>query len=127
MTKKEKNIYLAFKGKLVGSPQMKLSVCKTLAGLPPEIIDFVTKNCWFMGSIEDAWAFTFTGNDLKDQHLIFLSDGLLMQEEYQIRYSIVHEIGHVMLNHKNSILIVQSKEEIRQQEAEADEFANNYL
>ena len=27
-----------------------------------------------MGSMEDTWAFAFTGNDLKDQHLIFLSD-----------------------------------------------------
>lgn len=79
-----------------------------------------------MGSFEEAWAFAFTGNDLKDQHLVFLSDELLMQDEKQIHYTIAHEIGHVVLNHKNSTLVKQTKEEIRKQEKEADEFAKEY-
>jgi hypothetical protein len=122
-----KDIYEAFDGKLVGSFPMKKHVCEVVTKLPEEIIDFVTKNCWFIGSYEDAWAFTFTGNDLKDQHLVFLSDELLLQDISQIHYSIAHEIGHVILNHRNSTLVKQSKSEIALQEKKADEFAKKYI
>ncbi len=127
MNNKLKDILHSFKGKVVGTPFMKLHITKTLAVFPEGVINFVTNNCWFMGSMENAWAFTFTGNDLKDKHLIFLSDDLLNQDEAQIHWSIAHEIGHVILKHRNSTLIRQSREEIHQQEYEADEFARKYL
>jgi Zn-dependent protease with chaperone function len=127
MQNKINNIYYAFSGKLVGNPSMKINVCETLAQMPEEIINYVTDNCWFFASMEDAWAFTFTGNDLKNQHLIFLSDELLFQEKAQIAHTIAHEIGHVMLKHRNSVLEKQTKEEIKKQEKEADEFAKKYL
>ena len=73
--------------------------------------------------MEDAWAFTFTGNDLKNKHLIFLSDELMFQDSRQIKHTIAHEIGHVILGHRNSVLEKQDKEEIKEQEKEADEFA----
>jgi hypothetical protein len=122
-----KEIYLAFDGKLVGSYQMRTHVCQVVALLPDDIRDDVTRMCWFMGSMEDAWAFTFTGNDLRDQHLIFLSDELLLQNVEQIHYSIAHEIGHVILGHRNSVLDRQSKEEIDKQEKEADTFAKQFV
>ena len=127
MNNKAKNIYYAFDGKLVGNRQMKINVCEALAKMPDEIIDYITSNCWFFASMEDAWAFTFTGNDLKDQHLIFLSDELMFQEKTQINYTIAHEIGHVILKHRNSVLEKQPKEEIKKQEDEADSFAKKYL
>ncbi len=119
-------VYEAFHGKLVGSFPMKMHVCNVLSNMPDEITNFVTGNCWFIGSLDDAWAFTFTGNDLKNQHLIFLSDELLIQDDYQIHHSIAHEIGHVMLNHRNAILLHQTKGEIKKQEKEADDFARTY-
>jgi Zn-dependent protease with chaperone function len=124
--KSAREIYYMFGGKLVGTKFMQKWVCQTLMEMPEEIIKFVTKNCWFFGSMEDAWAFTFTGNDLKDQHLIFLSDDLLSQHPKQIRFSIAHEIGHVVLKHRNSTLLKQTKEEVRKQEAEANEFAKQF-
>lgn len=127
MENKVRNIYYAFKGKLVGNRGMKVNVCETLARMPDDVIDYVTSSCWFFASMEDAWAFTFRGNDLINQHLIFLSDELLFQNKEQITYTIAHEIGHVILKHRNSVLEKQSKEEIREQEKEADEFANKYL
>ena len=116
-----------FEGKLVGNRQMKESVCKTLLKMPPDIIKKITTNCWFFASMEDAWAFTFTGNDLKNQHLIFLSDELLYESAFQIQYTIAHEIGHVILGHRNSVLIRQDKVEIKKQEKEADIFARKYV
>ena len=77
--------------------------------------------------MEDAYGFTFTGNDLKNQHLIFLSDELFRESKEQISRTIAHEIGHVILNHRNSTLTSQTKEEIRKQEKEADAFAKEYI
>lgn len=122
-----KEIYYAFNGRLVGNRIMKKNVCEALFLMPQEIIDYVVSNCWFFASLDNAWAFTFTGNDIKDKHLIFLSDELFFQSKNQIRYTIAHEIGHVILRHRNSVLEKQSKEEIKKQEKEADEFAKKYL
>ncbi len=127
MDEELKHIYHQFEGKLVGKTLLKIQVCKVLNQMPKDIINFVTQNCWFLGSLEDAWAFTFTGNDLKDQHLIFLSDELFEQDQHQMQYSIAHEIGHVMLGHRNSVVVQQSPEEIQQQEREADAFAKQYI
>jgi Zn-dependent protease with chaperone function len=120
------NIYRAFDGKLIGTMHMKVQVCETRFRMPPDIVEKVTGSCWFLSSMKDAWAFAFTGNDLKDMHLIFLSDELLAQDEAQIRWTVAHEIGHVILNHRNSTLVQQSKAEIAKQEAEADRFAQAY-
>ena len=76
--------------------------------------------------MEDTWAFAFTGNDLKDMHMVFLSDDLLMQNEAQIHHTIAHEIGHIVLNHRNAIHMKQSTKEIEQQEREADAFAEKF-
>ena len=94
--------------------------------MPVEVQSFITEKCWFFSSMDDAWAFAFTGNDLVDQHLIFLSDELWKQPEQEIYYTIAHEIGHVILGHRNSTLIRQTRTEIRRQEKEADRFAKKY-
>jgi Zn-dependent peptidase ImmA (M78 family) len=80
-----------------------------------------------MSSPEDSWAFTFRGADITYRHLIFLSDELLRQQVEQIRYTILHEIGHVVLDHNNSIGYLQTESEIKRQEAEADDFARRLL
>jgi len=115
-----------FSGKLVGNRIMKKYVLGVLSQMDKKVISFITKKCWFFASMEDAWAFTFTGNDLKNQHLIFLSDELLEESPEQIRYTIAHEIGHVILGHRNSVLEMQTKKEIRKQEREADRFAKSF-
>lgn len=117
----------AFGHKLIGTKYMKRMVTRTVSGLPDEIINFVTKYCWFVSSFSDGFAFTLRQDDLKKgEYLIFLSDELLQEPEWQIRFSITHEIGHVILGHRNSIGEVQTKSEIKKQELEADEFAKKY-
>lgn len=120
-------INLMFGGKLVGTKRMQRLVCEAVSLLPQESIEFITQNCWFLSSLSDAWAFTFTGNDLRDQHLIFLSDELLVQDYEQIQFTIIHEIGHVILGHRNATLSHQSKSEIQKQEQEADAFAEKFI
>lgn len=123
----KQDIKYAFGGKLVGDEYIKKIVVSTLLKFPSEIIDYITSNCWILSSAADAWAYTFTGNDLKNKHLIFLSDELLFQPVSQIQYTIAHEIGHVILGHRNSINYRQSKHEIGKQERETDQFALHYL
>jgi hypothetical protein len=123
-----KKLQAKFGHKLQGSKFMKSMVIKTLQFFPEEIINFITASCWFVGSFEDGWAFTLRGDELKkNEYLIFLSDELLAEDEKQIMWTIAHEIGHVILDHKNSIGEVQSKSEIKKQEDEADEFAAKYI
>jgi hypothetical protein len=127
MEKTENEIYKMFDGKLIGTRRMQKYVCKTLSLMSLKIIKKITQNCWFLASMDDAWAFTFTGNDLHDMHLIFLSDDLLKEAPSQIKYTIAHEVGHVILGHRNSVLQHQTKKEIGRQEEEADAFAKQYL
>lgn len=117
----------AFDGRLVGSQKMKSLVSETLELMEDEIIAYITSNCWFFGSMGGALAYTFTGNDLKNMHIIFLSDELFTYHKKQIMFTIAHEIGHVVLGHRNSVFEKQTKREIKLQEKEADEFANKYI
>lgn len=114
--------------KLIGSSFMKKVVCRVVLLLPPDLINFVTKHVWFVSSFTDGWAFTLRASELgKGEYLIFLSDELIEAGEGDMRYTILHEIGHVVLGHRNSIGEVQSKSEVRTQEREADEFAKKLI
>jgi Zn-dependent peptidase ImmA (M78 family) len=117
----------AFGGRLVGGMYMKKMVCQALLVLPSELIEQVSSKVWFISSSDDAWAMTFKGTEIKDRHLIFLSEDLLRQDTKQIYYTILHEIGHVVLNHRNSIGYTQTETEIKHQEIEADRFAKTYV
>lgn len=127
MTDNISRIQKEFHGKLVGNAKMKKHVAEVLAKMPDNIITFVTENVWFMASMEDAWAFTFTGSDLQNKHLIFLSDELLAEDTHQIYWTIAHEIGHVVLGHKNRFFDKFSAERVMRQEDEADAFAKEYI
>lgn len=127
MNRQRSAIQDAFQGKLVGNTKMKHHVVEVLVKMPQDIIDFVTENVWFVTSFDDAWAFTFTGADFENKHVIFLSDELLEQDISQIHWTIAHEIGHVILGHKNRFVESFGKERIRQQEKEADAFARQYV
>lgn len=122
-----RDVYRAFGGKLHGSRVMKNFVCRVVAGMPDDVIKHITSDCWFLGSTPDAWAFTFSGDDIAGKHLIVLSDDLLLQPAAQITYTIAHEIGHVILGHRNAIMAPQSKREIAKQEREAHAFAMRYI
>ncbi len=127
MNREQIKIYQAFDGKLLGNSILKSYVCEAVALLPENLVSYVTHHCWFVSSLEDAWGFTFTGNDLVDQHLIFLSEDLLHQPNTQVHYTILHEIGHVIYKHRNSVNITQTAREIKIQEQQADQFAKKYL
>ncbi len=120
-------IIKAFGGRIVGDQQTKMLIAQTIAKLPNEIIDYVTQKVWFLSSSPDAYGYTFHGADIPDKYLILLTDELFTQDLSQIQYTILHEVGHVILKHRNSIEVKQTKAEIRQQESEADQFAYSYL
>ena len=122
-----KIIEKAFGHKLIGTRFLKKMVTKSVLLLPDELINFVTKYLWFVGSFTNGYAFTLKEEELqKGEFLIFLSDELFEEEPSQIHFTILHEIGHAVLGHRNSIGDVQPKSEIRLQERQADEFARKY-
>src|SRR6185295_15759036 len=104
-----------FGKKLVGKWLMKKSVLDSLQKLPYDIVDYVTENVWFVSSFDDAWGFVLTGEELQGKQLIFLSDELFSEPKEQILYTIIHEIGHVILKHRNAILKAQTKAEVEKQ------------
>lgn len=116
-----------FGGRLVGSDKMKHLVVDVVSRMPHEIARYVAVHCWFLSSSEDAWAYTFNGRDVIDKHFIFLSDELLGQSKTQIEFTVAHEIGHVILKHRNSIGYRQTKRELHKQESEADAFAEQFV
>lgn len=120
-------ILRAFGGKLHGHKVMKDYVCRTLAKFPQDIVDHITTDCWFLGSTEDAWAYAFRGDEVAGKHLIILSDSLWEQPDEDIIYTIAHEIGHVVLGHRNAILEPQTKHQTDRQEEEARAFAMKYV
>jgi hypothetical protein len=120
-------IIKAFGGRLVGNNSNKKIIAQVIQKLPEKELSYITKKVWFLSSSPDAWAYTFHGRDIPDKYLILLSDELFEQSLNQIQFTILHEIGHVLLNHRNSIGFKQTKEEINKQEDEADEFAKQYI
>ncbi len=114
--------------RLIGSGYMKRMVVKAIQKLPLKIQTTVTSKCWFIASFTDGWAFALRWDEIKKgEYLIYLSDELLNASEEETIRTIIHEIGHVVLGHRNSIGKVQPKSEVRRQEKEADEFTGNYI
>ena len=93
----------ALGGKLIGKLFMREMVCTTLILLPQDVLENVCAAVWFISSPEDAWAFSFRGSEIKNRSLVILSDELFTQNEAQIRFTILHEVGHIVLDHRNSI------------------------
>jgi Zn-dependent peptidase ImmA (M78 family) len=120
-------IYRSLGYKLQGGKKMQKYVVEVVAKLPEKVSKQVTHHCWFISSYEDAWGFALRQDDLKKGDcLIYLNGDLFEEDADQIRYTIAHEIGHFVLGHKNSITVAQTKDEIKKQEHEADEFAKRY-
>lgn len=114
-------------GKLIGTRYTIPKICKALLHLPDDTLKYVCKRVWFISSSDDAWAFVMKGSEVKNRYLIYLSDELFQENDDQITYTILHEVGHVVLKHRNSIGYSQTKTEIRMQEKEADAFAKKYI
>ena len=118
-----------FRNKLVGSKRMQRLGCETLLIFPPNTVDYITKNAWFVSSFDDAWGFVLKIDELKEkgEYLIFLGDELFEQEKYAQHYEIAHEVGHIILKHRNAITQPQSEAETKRQERQAHEFALKHV
>ncbi len=127
MEQRLEDIKEKFGGKLIGNPRMQKLVCETLLSFPKEKVAFIVKNIWFVSSFDDSWGFVLDSRDLGKKHLVILGDELFDQDKYAQNYTIAHEIGHVLLNHRNAILGPQTGDEIKDQEAEAHKFALKYV
>jgi len=113
--------------RLIGKRQMQEAVISALTLLPNDLADQVTKTVWFVSNFDDAWGFTLDSKDLGQRHLVFLSDELFFEPRQQVYYTILHELGHVVLGHRNAFFKPQTRQETEKQEYEADKFARKHL
>ena len=116
-----------FGSRLIGDDRSKKIICETLLLFPRAVVDYITRNVWFITPFDDAWSFTLEADGLASKSLVFLSDDLLRQDDDQIRYSIAHEIAHIMLGHRNPYGVIIRKGSDKRSETDADEFARYYL
>jgi hypothetical protein len=127
MNEKINEVSRKFGNKIIGNNKVRRVVCEVVSLLSSEQIEFITKNVWFVNSFPDAWGFVFRGAELKGKYLVFLSDEAFRQPKADQYYEVAHELGHVLLKHRNSIGRPQTKSQITKQEGEADRFARQIL
>ena len=127
MDEKINKISRKFGNKIIGNDKVRQVVCAVVSRLPSEQIEFVTKNVWFVNSFPDAWGFVLRGDELKGKYLVFLSDEAFRQPKADQYYEVAHELGHILLKHRNSIGLPQTKSQIAKQEREADRFARQLI
>jgi Zn-dependent protease with chaperone function len=112
--------------KITGSKRAHYLINQAVRLLPTDVLPKICR-IRFISSFDDAWGYVLTSEDIRSEYLIVLSDDLFEQSRDQIIYTILHEIGHVVLGHKNSFGRRQTKSEIQKQELEADAFAMKYI
>ena len=107
--------------------QLRYVVAKSLSKLPIEIIDKVTENCLFiMPKIEELGI--YLPNDfIKDKQIFAFPEKLLEKEEHEIEHTILHEVAHYYLKHKNALIHNLSAEEYDRQEEEANKQVDKWL
>jgi hypothetical protein len=112
--------------KITGGKRAHYLVTQAVGLLPTDVLPKIGR-IRFISSFDNAWGYVLTSEDLRAEYLIVLSDDLFDQSQSQIIYTILHEIGHVVLGHKNSFGRRQTKGEIQKQELVADAFAMKYI
>lgn len=110
-----------------GTNYLKQRVQDAINLLPLDLREYVLENVSFIGSFNDAWAYALKREDVSGKYLIIVSNELLMQDKSHIIATLVHEIGHAALGHKNSIGNIQTKREIRKQEQDAHHFTRRLI
>ena len=113
--------------RILGNKYLKVLVAKTLSVIPSDVKEHIAKNVTFIGPFDDAWAYTLQASDLETKYIVVISDELLAQNENQIIKTLIHEIGHATLGHRNAFYKPQSQHEIKKQEREANEFARRII
>lgn len=98
-----------------------------LSKVPKEIADRVLEECLFLMPNPGMGGFRVSKRLLQGKDVIVLSEKLLEEDQKYIVLTILHEVAHFYLNHKNRVLDGLSEEEDRKQEEAADRWARQWI
>ena len=106
-----------------GNEMCSSLVAEVLSKAPRRVVDKVLKHCAIvMPNSDGAY---FNSKYAKDS-LIVLSERLLDMKSKEQHFTVLHEVAHFHLKHKDSMLSSMTKKQQKRQEDKADELANKW-
>lgn len=124
------DIYLKGDEKLVTfrNPFLLDHISWTLSKIKKEIVDKIFNNCYFLITTKEDKGSYFHAGFFNDKCLICFSDSYLYHaKNKEVEFTILHEIAHYYLGHKNHLTNSLSDEERQKQESDADEQVRIWL
>ena len=116
-----------FGGSNIVTDKENVLIAKSMTYLPLRIIKKIIKEVLF-ASEENCFAWHIPLEQIDNKKsIIFLSHYIKDMKEKEALHTILHEIGHFILKHKSPILLNLSQIKTKNQEKEANDFANRLL
>ena len=107
--------------------QLRDPVALALSKVPKKIANRVLEECLFLMPSPGMMGFRISKKLLQGSNAIVLSEKLLEKDQKYIVLTILHEVGHFYLNHKNPVIDQLSEEEERKQEEAAVRWARQWI
>ena len=112
-----------------GDDELRTIISKYFTFLPIEVIDYVMDNCLiFMVRYDRQKGCAIYKDTIKNKGIILLAEGLLNNEK-ELKDTLLHEVAHCWLKHKVPInkSCSEFKEQYEKQEEEADKLVGRWL
>jgi len=109
-----------------GDDDLRKIISKHFTVLPVEIVDYILDNCLIFMVRADKQKGCVVSNDvIKNKDVILLAESLL-NDEKELKDTLLHEVAHCWLKHKGFIDLKDIKE-YKKQEEEADKLVRRWL
>jgi hypothetical protein len=112
----------------LGNDDLRKEISHALSKIPMGIVDDLNENCYFLVESEVGKASCFPVGFFDNKAIIVISDVYFCSaDDKALEYTILHEVAHHALKHKNPWQHGLSTEEYDKQEKEADEQVEKWL
>lgn len=110
------------------SQDFRIILAQSLSRLPNSIVEWTTKNLFFISSTDNKHASFLSKNLFSEKKgIIMLSEKLKNENEEEQALMIIQEVAHAYLDHKNPFLGDLTSNQVNAQEIEANELASLWL
>jgi hypothetical protein len=112
----------------LGNDDLRNKISVALSKIPTDIVDDLCDNCYFLIESEVGKASYFPVGFFDNKAVIIISDIYFKSaDDNALEHTIMHEVAHHALKHKNPWQHGLSKEEYDKQEKEANEQVEKWL
>jgi hypothetical protein len=112
----------------LGNDNLLNRICVALSKIPIDIVNDLYDHCYFLMSSEAAKALYFPPGFFDNKAIISFSDAYFKSaDKKDFEHTIIHEVAHHALKHKNPWEHDSSEEEFNKQEKEANEQVEKWL